>query len=260
MLDEAPRDPEGKPRRGNGAARELPLVKLLPNLVTLSAVCAGMTAIRFAWQGEFDWAVRLILLAGLLDGLDGRLARLLRSRSLIGAELDSLADFLNFAVAPALILYFWSLQEIGGAGWIAVLCYALCGLMRLARFNVDSRTTETAGPATHFTGVPSPAGGFLALLPIILSLAFDAGPFLPAGAVAAWVVFVGFLMISRLPTPSFKNVTISRGRARYVLLGTVLLAALLLIYTWATLVVLAGFYGAALLLSVRDYLRKPRGG
>ena len=246
------RDPETE------SGRELPLVKLIPNLLTMMAVCAGMTAIRFGFQGEYEWAVRLILLAALLDGLDGRLARLLRARSLLGAELDSLADFLSFGVAPALILYAWSLHAIGGLGWIAALCFALCCLLRLARFNVESKSGgEDKPPSAHFVGVPSPAGGVLVLMPLVLSLELTELPLLPPVAVAAYTVFVGFLMISRLPTPSFKNTTISGGYVRFALLGGVLLAAALLLYTWATLIVLAAAYGVLLLVSLRAHLRGP---
>lgn len=241
-----------------GSGRELPLIKLIPNLLTMIAVCAGMSAIRFGFQGEYEWAVRLILLAALLDGLDGRLARLLRARSMLGAELDSLADFLNFGVAPGLILYAWSLNEIGGLGWIAALCFALCCLLRLARFNVETKTSEGKAPSEHFIGVPSPAGGVLVLMPLVLSLLLSAPPLIPATAVAAYTVFVGFLMISRIPTQSFKNITISRGNVRYVLLGVVLLAAALLMYTWVTLILLAVVYVLALIPAVRSYFKNRK--
>ncbi len=240
------------------AERDLPIVKLLPNLLTLTAVCFGMTAIRLAFSGDFEWAVRLIILASLLDGLDGRLARLLRSQSLVGAELDSLADFLNFGVAPAMILFTWSLQDAGGIGWIAVLCFSLCCLLRLARFNVGMRSGEQSA-TDYFTGVPSPAGALLALLPLMISLAMKEPPLLPAWLTAIWVVGVGLLMISRIKTYSFKNIRVSRGYARYVLLGAVLLAAVLLIYTWATLIVLTLLYIGAILVALtsqRKFTRK----
>ena len=242
-----------------GKSRDLPIVKLLPNLLTLAAVCAGMTAIRFSFQGEFEWAVRLILVAGLLDGLDGRLARLMRVQSLVGAELDSLADFLNFGVAPALILYAWSLHQIGGLGWIAVLCFALCCLMRLARFNVDAKS-DAPRPGGHFTGVPSPAGAVIALLPMLLSFVFAAPPLVPAAVTAVYTVAVGLLMISRIPTPSFKNITVSRENAHFALLGAVMLAVALLVYSWATLIVLTLAYVAAVVVALPLHLRNRRKG
>ncbi|MFV0244742.1 MAG: CDP-alcohol phosphatidyltransferase family protein [Qingshengfaniella sp.] len=237
-------------------SRKLPLINLLPNLVTLAAVCAGLTAIRMGFQGQFQQGVALILLAGILDGLDGRLARLIRSQSPIGAELDSLADFLNFGVAPGLLLYLWSLQGIGGLGWIAVLCFALCCLMRLARFNVDGRSGDPAATAKdYFVGIPSPAGAVLVLQPMILSFLFADPGLFPAGGIALYTVFVGFLMISRLPTYSFKTVAVSRENARFVLLGTVLLSASLLTYPWATLALCTLVYGVVTIFMA---LRKKR--
>jgi CDP-diacylglycerol--serine O-phosphatidyltransferase len=246
----AVREPR-KPRR------ELPVVKLLPNLLTLAAVCAGMTAIRFGFQGEFDRAVWLVLLAGVLDGLDGRLARLMRSQSLIGAELDSLADFLNFGIVPALLLYSWTLHEIGGPGWIAVLCYALCCLMRLARFNVRDRAGHT-GPSDYFTGIPSPAGAILALQPMVLGFLFGDPDLLPPTVTAVYIVLVGFLMISRIPTPSFKNVTVYRDNARYVMLAAVLLLVALLLYPWGTLVAVTLVYIASVLVTLVAKARTVR--
>ncbi len=243
------------PARPDEDRPSLPLVSLLPNLLTLAAVCAGMTAIRFGFQGEYGWAVRLILVAVVLDTLDGRLARLLRAKSLLGAELDSLADFLNFGVAPGLILYAWSLEAIGGLGWLACLGFALCCLMRLARFNVDAKVQGEGGPADHFVGVPSPAGAILVLLPLVVSLHLSVPPVLPAGALAAYTALVGFLMISRLPTRSFKNVRISRAQVPYVMLGAVLVVTALLIYTWATLIALTGLYVLGLVGSIRALWR-----
>jgi CDP-diacylglycerol--serine O-phosphatidyltransferase len=148
--------------------RELPLMSLLPNLITVGAICAGLTAIRFAFQGSFTAAVYLILLACILDGLDGRIARYMKSESQLGAELDSLADFANFGIAPALVIYAWALQDLKRAGWIAVLFFAVCMVMRLARFNADSKS-ETDDNGEFFTGVPAPAGAMLVLLPMFLS-------------------------------------------------------------------------------------------
>src|SRR6056297_3590328 len=158
---------------------ELALIQLLPNMITIAAICAGLTAIRFGFQGDFVRAVQLILAACILDGVDGRLARLLNSDSKMGAELDSLADFLNFGVAPGMLLYVWALDDTRQLGWLAVLVYSVCTVTRLARFNV-ARKTET-GPAdnAYFIGIPSPAGAMLVMLPMYASFAFDSAQIIP---------------------------------------------------------------------------------
>ncbi len=222
--------------------RQVPVLQLLPNLLTIIAICAGLTAIRFAYVGDFERAVHLILVACVLDGLDGRLARAMNAESPIGAELDSLADFLNFGVAPALILHSWTLQDFPGAGWIAVLTYAICCVLRLARFNVSNRlkTDETA--SDFFVGIPAPAGAVLVLLPMVLSFAGLGLPIASHVITAVYVCLIGLLLISRIPTYSFKNVAIERGSSKFVLLGSVLLIAALLTYLWATLAVLSFIY------------------
>ncbi|PUB19182.1 CDP-alcohol phosphatidyltransferase family protein [Yoonia sediminilitoris] len=237
------------------ARRDLPVIALLPNMVTLAAICAGLTSIRFGFQGDYERAVMLILLAGFLDGVDGRLARLLRSESKTGAELDSLADFLNFGVAAPLLLYLFVLHELGGAGWIAVLVFAVCAVIRLARFNVQSRSDQGKGDPRYFVGVPAPAGALLAMMPMYGSFLFSDSPILPAGVDAIWIVLVGLAMISRLPTYSFKLLTVSRSNVQYFLLGAIVLIAALLTYIWATLVVLNLLYIAAVLWAWRDKKR-----
>lgn len=246
MMPESPR-----PRS------ELPLVQLLPNFLTIMALCAGLTAIRFAAQGRFGYAVGLMVLAAVLDGLDGRLARLLKQESEIGAELDSLGDFVNFGVAPALTMYFWAFQGWSRAGWIAALIYAVCCVMRLARFNVGQRAATDPAEKTDFVGVPSPAGAMLALGPMYFSFTFDAASALPPALVAAWLVAVGALMISRMPTPSFKKTMIYAEHARYIVLGFVALVAALLSFPWTTLLALDLAYVAALAVAFR-HARKSR--
>jgi CDP-diacylglycerol---serine O-phosphatidyltransferase len=233
--------------------RDLSLLQLIPNFLTVGAICAGLTAIRFALEGRFSLAVALIVLAAVLDGLDGRLARLLKASSEIGAELDSFADFLNFGIAPGLILYIWILRDEPRAGWIAVLIFAVCCVMRLARFNVGNRTLP-ASDSVGFIGVPSPAGGLLALVPLYLAR-LDPALEVPAIVAALWLVFVGLLMIGRFPTPSLKRATFSREKVRYVVLGFVAVVALLTTYPWATLTV-----GAMLYLGLlgRDAVRRNR--
>jgi len=232
------------------------VVALLPNAVTLAAICAGLTAIRFGFQGDYEKAVLLIALAGFLDAVDGRLARLLRSESKTGAELDSLADFLNFGVAPALLLYVFALDQMRSAGWIAVLVFAICCVLRLARVNVQSRD-ETTGPDNgYFVGVPAPAGALLALLPMLVSFLLSDAPLFPPLIVAIWMVVVGLLMISHIPTYSFKMLTISRRNVPFFLLGAMLLLAALLTYVWATLVVLDLLYIAGVFWAWRHVKTK----
>lgn len=229
---------------------DVKIIHLLPNLVTISAICAGLTAIRFGYQGEFETAVQLILVACILDGLDGRLARLLKCPSLLGAELDSLADFLNFGVAPVLIIYSWGFAEGRSIGWIAVLAYTVCCVLRLARFNVDNQPDD-AKSNDRFIGVPSPAGAILVMLPMFVSFLFSEFPLAPPTWIAGYMFAIGFLMISRVPTYAFKNVTIDRANAKFLLLGAVLLTAALLTYLWATLVVLTLAYIASVAWALR---------
>ncbi|MFK5998735.1 MAG: CDP-diacylglycerol--serine O-phosphatidyltransferase [Rhodobacterales bacterium] len=228
--------------------RELPLFFLLPNLITVGAICAGLTAIRFAFQGNYVWAVSLILLACVLDGLDGRIARYMKSESQLGAELDSLADFANFGIAPALVIYAWALQDLKRAGWIAVLFFAVCCVMRLARFNADSKS-ELEGSGEYFTGVPAPAGAMLVLLPMFLSFLWPNDVQSYAGLIAVYMGCVGLLLVSRIPTYSFKTTTVRRRRITYILAGFAVLVAMLLTYPWLSLVALDMVYFAIIIWS-----------
>ena len=227
------------------------LIHLLPNLLTISAICAGLTAIRFGYEHNFEMAVRLVLAACVLDGLDGRLARLMNSSTPVGAELDSLADFVNFGVAPVLILHSWALQDLRSTGWIAVLFYAICCVLRLARFNVSSRADNDKASGEFFVGVPSPAGAILVMLPMVFSFAVADFPLMPPIVVACHICLIGLLMISRIPTYSFKNMVIDRADAKYFLLGASVLAAALLTYIWATLTLLTLAYISCLAWAYR---------
>jgi CDP-diacylglycerol---serine O-phosphatidyltransferase len=247
-------------RKPAEAPRELLLLKLLPNLVSIMALCAGLTAIRYAIAGNFSLAVLLIGVAAALDGLDGRLARMLKSESAIGAELDSLCDFVNFGVTPALILYLWGLRPETSLGWIAVLVYAVCCMLRLARFNVGSRAVGEAAEKTSFIGVPSPAGALLVLSPLYLSFATDGALETPPVIVVAWMVGIGALMISKVRTPSLKRMTIATDYARYALVAAVVVVAALLTYPWVTLLILCmGYLAGVILLALRS-LKKPNVG
>src|SRR5436309_7328739 len=188
--------------------RLIPVRMLLPNLITLLALCAGLTAIRLAVEDKLEWAVAAIVFAALLDGIDGRVARMLKGTSRFGAELDSLADFVNFGVAPALILYFWSLHELGHAGWIAAMVFAICAGLRLARFNVMvDDPSRPLWAANFFVGMPAPGGAITALLPLylqFLGIVSNPPPGYELPIVAAYTLGIGFLMVSRLPVFSGK--------------------------------------------------------
>lgn len=232
------------------------ILHLVPNLLTIAAICAGLTAIRFGYEGNFEMAVGLVLAACVLDGLDGRLARLINRSTAVGAELDSLADFVNFGVAPVLILYSWALLEFKSAGWIAVLVYAVCCVLRLARFNVSSRLDNDDTNSDFFVGVPSPAGAILVMLPMFVSFAVSDLPLAPPMLVAFHICLIGMLMISQIPTYSFKNMAIARANAKFALLGAAVLAAALLTYPWATLTVFSIAYIICLGWAFRTSRRK----
>lgn len=238
--------------------RELGLIQLLPNMLTISAICAGLTAIRCGIEGSYTLAVQLIVLACILDGLDGRLARLLNSSSPLGAQLDSLADFLNFGVVPPLILYFWALQDTRHAAWIAVLVFAICAVLRLARFNVSQASDDGGGDSSFFTGVPSPAGALLVLLPMSVSFAFSEAPLLPDLLICLYMVCIGWLMISRVPTWSFKTTRISRDKAKYLILAGVFAGAAIVSYAWISLVVLCLCYILVVLWGLVTHSRKRK--
>ncbi|SIQ58357.1 CDP-diacylglycerol---serine O-phosphatidyltransferase [Paracoccus thiocyanatus] len=227
-----------------GPQTEFSLIQLLPNMLTIVAVCAGLTAIRFGMQGDYMPAVLLIIGAGILDGIDGRIARLLGSSSKMGAELDSLADFLNFGVAPPLILYYWALQDIRSMGWICVLVFAVCCVIRLARFNVSAKSDDLPRDGAYFEGIPSPAGALLVMLPMYLSFAFADRPVLPGVIICLHMVLVGLLLISRIPTWSFKTTKISRENVKFFLLGVAFVGAALLSFAWVTLIALCLGYVA----------------
>src|SRR5437588_6808166 len=178
--------------------RPVPVRMLVPNVITLLAICAGLTAIRLSTEGQMELAVGAIVFAAVLDGLDGRVARMIKGQSKFGAELDSLADFVNFGVAPGLILYFWQLHELNNVGWIAAMIFAISGGLRLARFNATmDDPNKPAFAANYFTGVPAPAGAITVLLPIYVAF-LDLGRW-PAALTAAYTLLIAFLMVARLP-------------------------------------------------------------
>ncbi|MTI43518.1 CDP-diacylglycerol--serine O-phosphatidyltransferase [Roseibium hamelinense] len=226
--------------------RRVPIRLILPNLVTLLALCSGLTAIRMAFEGRWEFAIGAVLVAAVLDALDGRVARLLKGTSKFGAELDSLADFVNFGVTPALMLYIWILKEAGSLGWIAALIFAISAALRLARFNVALEDPDKpAWTAKFFTGVPAPAGALTVLMPLYLEF-LGLLPHWPefAGPIAAYTIAIAFLMISRLPTFSGKTLR-SRVRRDFVLpliLVVVLIIALTVSYPFRMLAAGSALY------------------
>ena len=245
-------------RRDDFTKRHMPLRSLVPNILTVLALCAGLTAIRLGIQGNFELAAAMIIVAGVLDGIDGRVARYLKGVSKIGAELDSLADFVNFGVAPGIVLYIWVLQEVRGLGWIVVLAYVICCGLRLARFNVMSREKEENGDNDNrfFTGVPSPAGAGLVLLPLFIWLAGIEGIRNNGGLIAVYVTGVGFLFVSRLPTYTFKTILVPRDHIMVVLIASVLLVATLLTFPWISMVAVDLAYIGSMVWAYRAYGQK----
>lgn len=239
--------------------KEFSLTNLLPNMMTVAAICAGLTAIRFGVDGNYEPAVLLILLAAVLDGLDGRLARALGSDSEMGAELDSLADFLNFGVAPPLILYFWALQDMRAAAWISVLVFTVCCVVRLARFNASSKAEEGANKLSEFfVGVPAPAGAALVMLPMFASFSVGEEPLFPGLLIMLYMMGVGLLMISRIPTWSFKTARVSRENVKFFLVAFVAVVAALFTFAWTTLVILCLVYVGVVIWAL--IMRRPGAG
>lgn len=237
--------------------RNIPIRVVLPNLVTLLALAMGLTAIRYGIEGDFVKAVSAVMAAAVLDGLDGRLARAIKGTSRFGAELDSLSDFVDFGVAPALLLYLWTLQEIKGLGWFAVLVYAIAAALRLARFNV--MIDDPSKPAWHaefFVGMPAPAGAVTVLLPLYLHFSFLE---LPASKALTpfyilYVLMIAFLMASTIPHFSGKRIgRIPRENVIPVLFGVGVLALLLAIYPMETLALVSLAFLAAIPFSVKRY-------
>ena len=213
---------------------------ILPNMLTLIGVCIGLTSIRFALDARFELAVVAIIFAALIDGLDGRIARLIKATSKVGKELDSLTDVISFGVAPSFVMYFWSLNNLGKFGWLLCLIYVVCVTLRLARFNVNSNE-EPSWKDNFFEGIPSPAGGILVLMPLIFSLSeFDFLIISYNILVPVFFISVSFLLISKLPTYSLKKIIIPRSMTVFLLFGIVLFFGLLLIYPFKV-VFLSGF-------------------
>lgn len=237
--------------------RSLPFNVIIPNMVTLFALSAGVTAIRFGIEARWEHSVIALLIAAILDGLDGRIARLLRGTSKFGAELDSLSDIICFGVAPALILHQFAMHGSAGVGWAICLVYAVCCALRLARFNtMIGDPDQPAWAYNYFTGVPAPAAALLVLIPLMLSIEFGPEVFANAGLVGAFLIGVAALMVSRIPTFSFKKGRVPVNRVLPLLLLIGLLAAFLVTQPWVTLAVLGLIYLGTIPLSYTMYKRR----
>lgn len=239
--------------------RGLPLRAVAPNAVTALALCAGLSGVRFAIMGEWERAVAMIMVAGVLDGVDGRIARLLQGESRFGAELDSLSDAISFGVSPALILYLWSLRELPRFGWMAALILAVFCALRLARFNAQIDETEQPHKSAGFlTGVPAPVGAGLALTPMFFWLWSENSLFRSPYLAAPWVVLVAVLMVSSLATFSWKSMRLRRNVRFEALAGIALLGAALVTAPWHTLSAVSVIYVVLLPFSASSYARVRR--
>jgi CDP-diacylglycerol---serine O-phosphatidyltransferase len=237
----------------------LPLRAMIPNAITLAALCFGLTGVRLAITGDWERAIAAVVLAGVLDGIDGRIARLLKGSSRFGAELDSLSDLTAHGVAPALIVYLWSLQYLPGLGWLIALAHAACAALRLARFNANLDLEE--GPhkqAGFLTGVPAPVGAGLALSPVFLDLWLETEIFRQPPIAGAIVLATALLMVSALPTYSWKRVRIRREWRLFVLLGVAIYAGALFSAPWMTLSLTVIAYAVSIPFSISAYAKVKR--
>ena len=226
---------------------------ILPNMLTLIGVCIGLTSIRFSFNGQFDLAIISIIFAALIDGLDGRIARLIKGTSKVGKELDSLTDMISFGVAPAFIMYFWTLSSLGRLGWLICLIYVICVALRLARFNINSNQ-ESSWRDNFFEGVPSPAGGILVLTPLVISMTnFDLVKIDNNIIAPIFFIVTSLLLISKFPTYSFKKIVIQRQTTIFLLFGIVLFFGFILIYPFIAISISAILYLLMLPISYFHY-------
>ena len=227
---------------------------ILPNIFTLIGVCIGLSSIKFAFDGKFELSIIAVIVAAIIDGLDGRIARLIKGTSKVGKELDSLTDVISFGVAPAFIMYFWSLSEIGRVGWLISLIYVICVALRLARFNISSNE-ESSWKDNFFEGVPSPAGGILVLIPLILSISeFQFINLNYQIIVPVMFIAVSILLISKIPTYSFKRIVVPRSTSIFLLFGIILYFGLVLVYTFNAIVISGIIYLIMVPISSIHYL------
>ena len=253
--------PPGTPRKKR--FRDLSFNRMIPNILTLLALAAGLTAIRFGLEGRWEHAVLAVIVAGVLDALDGRIARLLKGSSKFGAELDSLSDFVCFGVSPVLVLYLWTMKDAGRLGWVLVMLFTICCGLRLARFNVMMEDHDApAWQARFFTGIPAPAGGGLVLLPMVLSFQVGEDFFRQPWVVGIFMLVIAGMLVSTIPTYSFKTLKISRQWILPTMLITGAIAVFLINAPWLTLSVVGFAYICSIPLSYRaeQALKKAEGG
>ena len=252
--------PPGTPRKKR--FRDLSINRMIPNILTLLALAAGLTAIRFGLDGRWEHAVLAIIVAAVLDALDGRIARLLKGASKFGAELDSLSDFVCFGVSPVLVLYLWTMKDAGRLGWVLVMLFTICCGLRLARFNVMMEDHDApAWQARFFTGIPAPAGGGLVLLPMVLSFQGSEGFFRQPWVVGIFMLVIAGMLVSTIPTYSFKKLKISQHWILPTMLITAAIAIFLINAPWLTLSVVGLAYICSIPLSYRaqQALQKAEG-
>ena len=215
---------------------------ILPNILTLIGVCIGLSSIKFAFDGKFELSIIAVIIAAIIDGLDGRIARLIKGTSKVGKELDSLTDVISFGVAPAFIMYFWSLSEIGRLGWLISLIYVVCVALRLARFNVSSEG-ESSWKDNFFEGIPSPAGGVLVLMPLVFSLSeFKFFNINYQVIVPTLFIIISILLISKIPTYSLKKIVVPRSASIFLLFSVILYFGLVLVYTFNAIIISGVIY------------------
>ena len=231
---------------------------LLPNILTLGGVCLGISSIKFSIDGNYSLAVIFILLAAILDALDGRIARLIKGTSEFGKELDSLTDFVSFGIAPVFILYFWELNNYGKLGWAITLIYSVCCVLRLARFNLTKIDDQPLWKSNYFEGVPSPAGGILILMPLIFELADLNLNFNIKNLTPYFTILIAILMVSKIPTLSLKKISISPKATAFILLGIGIIFISLLDYTFETLLVFGLIYLISIPVSFFIYKNKDK--
>jgi CDP-diacylglycerol--serine O-phosphatidyltransferase len=258
-----PYEPNGPNDEARGPRlREIPLRIIIPNVITVLAICAGLTGIRLAFENRYELAVGMVLLAAFLDGIDGRVARLLKATSKFGGQMDSLADIVNFGVAPALVLYVFILDQARSFGWIAALIYTIAAGLRLARVNVMAeRETKAQWQSEYFVGVPAPAGAMLVLLPVYIGFLGVAPSPLFGFLASGYTVLIGFLLVCRLPVWSGKSEgsRIRRDLVLPAILLVVIYVATLMSFTWETMVVTVVAYLATLPFGARSWQRKYGG-
>ena len=231
---------------------------ILPNILTIAGVCLGISSIKFSLDLNFNMAVIFITLAAILDALDGRIARLIKGTSDFGKELDSLTDFVSFGIAPAFIIYFWELNKYGKIGWAITLIYSVCCVLRLARFNLTKLKPEESWKQNYFEGVPSPIGALLILSPLVLELTktnliIDKNYFVPL-----FTLFIAVLLISKVPTYSFKNIKIKPALTVFILLGIGVALVTLMFFTFETLLVFSLFYILSIPLACVTYINHKK--